>query len=352
MKLEAKQRLDGPGRSAYEVQSLLRETPWYRLYDAKKVFHNFRYDDRQVYEAAADEWIDVLVRVCAYPDGALPAEIEKRRQLLRYEATDVLTGETGWLPQAIDWIEIPVPKATQAEHVTPPGGLQREPALVLSRFHGPSLRAWRASLPALSPECLPLCLETAEILATLHHRRQCVGGWGPDDFRIDAAGRLFFSATDRVVSAEAPEWLRRFYPPSRYPVGYVAPEIRAPDGAVDASTDLYTWAALCFFLVTGAEPARFVGEEAGAQGLTAGGREAFQTAIAGSLQSSRDSVPEPPWSPADRTAATGSAIAERWTACVAGCLQTDREARRQWIERPPKRRVRRSSFWKRVLRRS
>lgn len=344
MKLIEGQRLSGPGRSIYQVDSFHSETPWYRLYEARKVFHNFRYDDREIYETSEDEWIDVLVRVSAYPDGVLPAEVEKRRKLLRYETTEVLSASLPWFPQAIDWLEVTL------EGEAPGGALtgRHEPVLVLSRSQGSSLRAWRRQFPAPTPDCLNLCAETARLLADLHRRGQCVGGWGPDDFLIDRAGRLFFLATDRVVSSEAPEWLRQFYPPSRYPACYAAPEVLQPDGAIDASTDRYTWAALCFFLMTGENP---VATGEGNDGTSAFSEGKFQSALEKVVDNASGPMPEPPWFSKERTDNSESTLAQRWTECVAGCLQTSREARSQWSDvqaresKPP------ASLWSRLLRR-
>jgi hypothetical protein len=365
MKLEEGQRLSGPGRSAYVVRCLEADTPWYRLYRAQKVFYNFRYDDRQIYEAAEDEWIDVLVRVSAYAEDVLPADVEKRQQLLRYEATEVLTGGVPWFAQAVEWIEVQHARAAEVVGQAAPcltadssaSGTEcltyagrREPALVLSRFEGRSLRRWRNELPAPSPECLRLGAETAELLMMLHARRQCVGGWGPDDFLIDSRGRLFFLATDRIVPAEGAAWLRRFYPPERYPAGYVAPEIAEPDGAIDVGTDRYTWAALSFFLVTGREPAEFVAHETAPAGLSDEGRVVLETALARFVPGSSE-CPEPPWSPPAGTGDRTATLADRWAACIERCLGRDRAARRAAIDAPPEPEVWRPSFWQRVRRR-
>lgn len=362
MKLFEGQRLSGPGRSLYQVDCLHSETPWYRLYEARKVFHNFRYDDREIYETSEDEWIDVLVRVSAYPDGVLPAEVEKRRKLLRYETTEVLSASLPWFPQAIDWLEV----AIQGE--APGGALtgRHEPVLVLSRSQGSSLRAWRRQFPAPTADCLNLCAETARLLADLHRRGQCVGGWGPDDFLIDSTGRLFFLATDRVVSSEAPEWLREFYPPSRYPACYAAPEVLQPDGVIDASSDRYTWAALCQYLLTSEEPAAH--DERGDGSQRSEGPDdskansgpplrpdpaldGLKAALEKVVDNASDPMPEPPWFSNEWTGNAESTLAQRWTECVAGCLQTSREARSQWSDvqaresKPP------ASLWSRLLRR-
>jgi hypothetical protein len=347
MKLIAGRRLTGPGRSAYHVDGLEAETPWHRLYGARKIFYNFRYDDRAIYEAAEDEWIDVRVRMAAHPEGVLPGEVEKRRGLLRDEATQVLAGAGRWMAQAIDWIEVPY----EGE---PPGGAiagRREPALVLSRPAGGGLRPWRTRLPGPTPECLHLCAEAARLLEFLHRRNQCVGAWGPDDFVVDPAGRLFFLASDRVVSAEAPVWLRQFYPPERYPAAFAAPEVLDREGAIDSASDRYTWAALCVYLVTGEEPIA-VRESATGCGPSEGPvAQRLNTAMEQLVRSTSDPLPEPPWSPTKRTGDPESTLAERWTDCLAVCLQTAREARARWHLSHTSATAQPGTWWNRLLRR-
>jgi hypothetical protein len=298
MKLIAGRRLTGPGRSAYHVDGLEAETPWHRLYGARKIFYNFRYDDRAIYEAAEDEWIDVRVRMAAHPEGVLPGEVEKRRGLLRDEATQVLAGAGRWMAQAIDWIEVPY----EGE---PPGGAiagRREPALVLSRPAGGGLRPWRTRLPGPTPECLHLCAEAARLLEFLHRRNQCVGAWGPE-------------------------------------------------GAIDSASDRYTWAALCVYLVTGEEPIA-VRESATGCGPSEGPViQRFKTAIEQVVRSTSDPMPEPPWSPTKRTGDPESTLAERWTDCLAVCLQTAREARARWHLSHTSATAQPGTWWNRLLRR-
>jgi hypothetical protein len=272
MMLTIGQRLEGRWPSAYVVGQRLMQTPWYELCAARKVFFNYRYRERSFYEAAEDECLDVLVRVgvparggagapspastdsSAAPGGA-GAESEQRemhelRQLLWYEMTHVL-GTGAWFPEPIDWLELSLP----VRPVEPPESASQIPILVMSQPHGTSLRDWRRTRVAGSDSTVRVAAEILDMLKSLHDAGQVVGAFSPDDFRIDEAGRLYFLATDRVIPAAQSLRLRHYFPPSRYPHSFAALELTQPNQSLDSRSDLYSWAALCFFLATGSDPA-------------------------------------------------------------------------------------------------
>ena len=57
-----------------------------------------------------------------------------------------------------------------------------------------------------------------------------------------------------VIEAGRQKKQRRLYPPERYPVGFSPPEVFDPEEAVGGESDLYSWAALAYFLITGERP--------------------------------------------------------------------------------------------------
>ena len=245
----APRRLEGSARSVYLLGALRSVTPWYRLYEARKVFFNYRYGEREIYEAAEDEWIDVMVRVLPDPESSDPSYAEGVRWLLNYEATQVLTAPGPWFPEPIDWLDRPTPPCpdgAEASHVGP--------ALVMSRTHGRPLRQWRSEGSPPTAIALRVALEVLTMLDVLHSRGQVIGGLSPDDFLIDDTGRLFFLASERVLPMEHVASLRGLFPPARFPVGFSAPEVFDPAAGIDVRSDLYAWAALCLFLITGEEP--------------------------------------------------------------------------------------------------
>ena len=307
------QRLEGAGRTAYVVGDYRAKTPWYQLYTARKVFFNYRYDDREFYEASSDEWVEVLIRVCGSSESETPADVEQRRKLLRYEAGKVLETQSGWFPEPLDWLEFNLDVSESDTN--------REPLLIMSCPQGKPLHLWRQSQPFGSSRCVQVAVEILDLFEWLHQRGQIVGAVGPDDFLIDQTGRLFFMATDRVLPANQSGHLRRFFPPERYSKGFAAPEACQATGSLDARSDLLSWAALSLFLIANESPAEdAVAEnrdgplygEAQQQRL----EEALTIAANHDLQALRGLI---------RPQSRGSAarMIAAWSTCLRACLAVD-----------------------------
>lgn len=249
MRLVAGQRLEGSAGSVYVVGAPDAQSPWQQFYPARKVFVNYRYDERQLYEAAEDEWIDVLLRLAPEPRAGEPLDMSQRRELLRYEATQVLSGDGTWFPEAVDWLETPAAEPAPSADA---GSATTEPVLVVSRPHGVDLRAWRGGQTAAAS--LAVASEVLDMLALLHRRGQAIGALAPENFLLDESGRLTFLSTYRVLPEHRADQRRTYLPPESYPPRFTAPEALAADGVVDARSDLYAWGALSFFLITGQDP--------------------------------------------------------------------------------------------------
>ncbi len=71
MRLHVGERLEGGGPAnqpgGYVVTAVVRETPWYGLYAAKKVLYNFDFTAKRLRETDEVEWLDVLLRTIRYP---------------------------------------------------------------------------------------------------------------------------------------------------------------------------------------------------------------------------------------------------------------------------------------------
>ena len=244
---EPGQRVRGDGQSIYQMGANRECTPWWHLHSGRKVFFNYRYHERELYEAAEDEWLDVHVRgVGDFCDGS-GASIDSLRDRLRFEATEVLARQSTWFPEPLDLIDVP-PGESQDDG----GGAL---LLVTSDPHGQTLGDWAIATAGYVPWKFAVCLEILEVLESLHRAGLVLGAFGPDDFVIDENSRLFCVAADRVLRADSSGSLRSLYPPERYPLGHAAPEVRSATSAFDARADLYAWASLSSALVsTGAVP--------------------------------------------------------------------------------------------------
>jgi serine/threonine protein kinase len=236
MSLKPGQRLTGSGRAVYVVRECLQESSSCRLYSAHKVFRNYRYDDRSYYEAAEDEWVEVRIRACPKLEPHDSARQNECIRRLEYEASEVLTTHPAWLPAPID----------RLDH-------NGEPLLVMSTPHGDTFRHWRESPNSNPARRLRAASEMLHLLESLHRSGQILGGFGPDDFVIDTGGRLCLIAGNRVRPAEQSKILGPSAGDEVLTDGFLPPEAALPGGSVDARTDIYSWARLFLFLMTGLE---------------------------------------------------------------------------------------------------
>src|SRR5262245_4607712 len=105
MELAIGERIGEGSRNLYVVGPCISTNSLSSLYAARKVFYNYRYDEREFYEAAEDEWIDVHIRTLSKSCSSDPATADTGRELLRYEARSVLGRLPGWFPEPLDWLE-------------------------------------------------------------------------------------------------------------------------------------------------------------------------------------------------------------------------------------------------------
>lgn len=233
MRFEEGQRIAGSGRDIYVVGRMLRENDSFAVYSARKMFFNYRYDAREIYEAHDDEWVNVELRVGRVSD---PNDFAILQRKLWYEMTKVLSVHGGWFPQPIDWL--------QYQQVENGRVAKQVPILAISATPGESLAAWRKRWPVAAPQALRAAGQLLEFVEELHEEGHVLGALGPNDFVVDDAHRFTCIASDRVVAANAAT-----ANPSELPIGFTAPELLAGAAKPNERTDLYSWAALCRFLV-------------------------------------------------------------------------------------------------------
>jgi hypothetical protein len=232
MKLHVGERLPGSGPpdqpGGYLVTAALREAPWGHLYAARKILYNFDFAGQRCRESDEAEWLDVLLRTCG--EGATNDD----RAAVRDEVRQVLAGRAGGLwPEPVDLVE------------TEDG----EPVAVLAQHHGLALPQWLETQPSAAQR-LAVLGELLAFVEAAHQGGLLLNGLGPQAVVIDAAGWPGYLASDAVVPLGAPPDGRRF-PPERYPAGFAAPECLNPCRPRDQRTDLFAWAALVVYVMTG-----------------------------------------------------------------------------------------------------
>jgi hypothetical protein len=244
MKLHVGERLPGsgpPGQpGGYVVTAVVRESPWTHLYAARKILYNFDFSAQRCRESDETEWLDVLLRTYPNDHGDFAAAAhDEVRVVLANRASNL------W-PEPLDLLDGVDGEAT--------------PVLVLERPHGETLPAWLARSPAHSDR-LALIAELLTFVEDAHREGLLLNGLGPEAFVIDGQGRIGYLATDCVVPRPARAWPQAaLFPPERYVAGFAAPECLQPGGIPDERSDLFAWAAVAVFALTGeavsTEPAR------------------------------------------------------------------------------------------------
>ncbi len=312
MKLTVGERLPGFGPAhqpgGYVVTGVVRETPWSGLYAGKKIFYNFDFTSKRPRETDDKEWLDVFLRTIQYPvldDGGYVA---RRRDLARTEARRVLAarGSNVW-PEPLDVLELP---NTRDPFTFRGARKEPEPVLVFARPQGQTLDEWRENVLPLA-SILGVLAELLEFVRLAHDEGLLLAGLSPAAVVVDGADRVHYVGSDLVVAAGSEtraergaagsetsaergetraergaagsetraeqgenraergngerrtgldkppfsreEWSRLF-PPQRFARGYAPPESLQGTAVPDCRGDVYAWAAVAFFLLTGDNP--------------------------------------------------------------------------------------------------
>jgi hypothetical protein len=356
MRLHVGERLPGAGLSdhagAYVVTGVATETPWYGLYTAKKIFCNFDFTAKRPRPTDENEWLDVFLRTIHYPRLDDPDYVAERRARARAEARRILANRTSNLwPEPIDLLEIP---NTRDPFTFAPSAQEHagtEPVLVFARPQGEPLARWIQNVQPLS-WVLGVLAELLEFIRAAHGDGLLLNGLGPGAVLIDRVGRVHYLGTDMVLertpgthlgpgpeSGPAVDWVRHF-PPERYPRGFSAPECFDPARPRDRRTDLYGWASIAYFLLTGDRPAQLALNQGQPWAL-------FQDAQFVRLDRALRSVPPVHvrnW--AEQLGVDSAALVEGWPgnlrAVLQQCLRPDLRQRpasvadlRAWLTVPP-----------------
>jgi hypothetical protein len=240
--------------SLYTVTRVVLETPWYGLYEGKKVFRNFNHRTGELEEAAEEECLDVFLKTLSYSRLDNREFIKTCRGHAWFEAKKCLgLRKTNLLPEPLDFLEV---TNTQDNFTFPRAGLLtgREPVLVFAKFHGTPLARWLQDQQPSLPRILRVLAEILAFIALIHEQGLLLTGLGPVAFWIDEMDRLRYMASEMMIDARRQAARELIYPPERYLAGFSAPEASTPEALLDVRADLYSWAALAYFLLTGESP--------------------------------------------------------------------------------------------------
>lgn len=242
-------------RAVYRITEVIAESPWGGLYRGRKVFRNFDFVKRCLIEVEDDECLDVLLKTLAYPVIDQREYVSARRDHAWFEAKKVLgCRKTNLIPEPLDFLEV---RNDQDGFEFPHAGRSavREPVMVCEFVYGENLARWRQQNSPDVARNLRVLAELLELINVLHGQHVLMNNVGPAAFWADEMDRVHFVGTENVIDeSKAAAW-RMLFPPERYARGFAAPELCEPGGAPSRESDLFGWAGLAYFLITGESPA-------------------------------------------------------------------------------------------------
>ena len=259
-------------RCLYRVTGVVREAPWWGLYRGKKVFTSYHFGRRALEQTSEQESLDVFLKALQYPTPNDRESIKDLREQLFFECRRVL-GRTrqsrgpqdgagsekvvgrplsNLLPEPLDYLQVPNDRDV-FEVPNPRQLIQYEPILVMEAVNGVPLDRWRAGQPS-TPRVLRVLADLLDFLASVHAEGMLLNGLCPEVVWVGEDDRLHYLGSDRIIDAGKQQKQRRLYPPERYPAGFSPAELLAPGEPISPGTDLYGWAALAYFLLTGEGP--------------------------------------------------------------------------------------------------
>ncbi|MBC8117279.1 MAG: hypothetical protein H7062_23020, partial [Candidatus Saccharimonas sp.] len=203
----------------------------------------------------------MLIRTLSYPRTDDRDYIKARREHSWFEAKQVLgCRHTNLIAEPLDYLEV---RNDQDQFAFPrPGNIPTtEPVLVFETIHGDNLARWRQSARVDAARGMHVLGQVLEFLAKLHDAKLLLNVVAPAAFWVDDLHRVHFLGTENVVDDRRAATWRSLFPNERYAQGFVAPELLQPGVPPSRQSDLYGWAALVWFLLTGDSPAKLAADQ-------------------------------------------------------------------------------------------
>ena len=268
-------------RAVYRITEVIAESPWGGLYRGRKVFRNFDFGKRCLVEVEDDECLDVLLKTLAYPLVDQKEYVSARRDHAWFEAKKVLgCRKTNLIPEPLDFLEV---RNDQDGFNFPHGGrcAIREPVMVCEFIYGENLARWRQRNSSNIAGGLRMLAELLELINVLHGQHVLLNNVSPAAFWADEMDRVHFVGTENVIDeSKAAAW-KILFPPERYARGFAAPELFEPNGEPSRESDLFGWASLSYFLITGESPSGLaVQQQRKSPCFAAAQREKLKSALA------------------------------------------------------------------------
>jgi hypothetical protein len=260
----------GRDRPCYLVTGVVCETPWVGLYEGKKVFTNYHFGKRKLEETNDEESLDILLKTLQYPQLDDRKYVNDRRDHADFEAARVLgrmrrradeasaggrvLGRplSNLLPEPLDRLQVPNDRdefaISNARML-----LQFERILVLERVHGLPLDRWLKEARPAPARALRVLAHLLDFVGVCHLEGLLLNGPGPGSVWVGEDDRLHYMGSEMMLDAGQQHKHRGLFPPERYPEGFAAPELFAA-APVSGAGDLYGWAALAYYLLTGDSP--------------------------------------------------------------------------------------------------
>ena len=137
-----------------------------------------------------------------------------------------------------------------------------EPLLVLERVHGLPLDRWRETYKPSLAMILGVLADLLDFMTTLHAEGLLLGGLSPETVWADESGWLHYLGSDLVLAAEGKKQAaqRELLAATRSLNGYAAPEV-FQKGPIGPPSDLFSWGALAYYLITGQPPAEITAKQ-------------------------------------------------------------------------------------------
>jgi hypothetical protein len=240
MILEPQQQIQNQGQSLYEIDELLHQTESHSCCSGFRRFLNYKYQDRQFYYAAKDEWSQVLIKTPMIPDQVSSDELKKIHQKFEYECKEVLSSHPGWFPQIFDYFEISENESGQSEDS------QSTPVLVQEYPYSDKLSDLIKE-DRLSPvDRVKLSVLLLDFFETLQNNNQFCFGVSLDKLLVGPHLRLQCAFSERVLNTNEPVEVS-----PQKELLILAPELKEAPLNVTKATDVYHWASLSALIIGG-----------------------------------------------------------------------------------------------------